>query len=194
MNKIEETALQNQLDAAQVIKESGIIAAWESIGAKVNPVGSLAMGLLMKHLDIDFHIYTTVLDIKESFKAIGKICSSSSVTRMEFRNLADTSEACFEWHIWYMYKGKQWQIDMIQILEGSEFDGYFEHVAQRINAVMTPEMRKTILELKFQTPDDAHIMGIEYYQAVIADGVRTYPEFTAWRKTHPVNGIIRWCP
>jgi hypothetical protein len=59
---------------------------------------------------------------------------------------------------------------------------------------MTPEMRKTILELKFQTPDDTHIMGTEYYQAVIADGVRTYPEFTAWRKTHPVNGVIRWCP
>ena len=56
------------------------------------------------------------------------------------------------------------------------------------------ETHGTILELKYLTPDDEHIMGIEYYQAVIADGVRTYSEFMEWRKTHPANGIVNWCP
>ena len=49
-------------------------------------------------------------------------------------------------------------------------------------------------ELKYLTPDDEHIMGIEYYQAVIADGVRTRTEFNVWRQAHPADGIVIWCP
>jgi hypothetical protein len=93
-----------------------------------------------------------------------------------------------------MYEMQEWQIDMIQILKGSQYDGVFEHVAARINAVLTPEMRRTILELKYLTPETDHIMGIEYYQAVIDGGVNNYSGFAEWRKNHPANGIISWCP
>jgi hypothetical protein len=194
INNIEIIAQNNLEKAELVIKNSGVRQAWESIGAVVNQVGSMAMGLLMKHRDIDFHIYTDKLDIVESFKAVQKICANPAVTRMEYRNLADTEEACLEFHIWFMLDNEEWQIDMIQILKGSQFDGYFENVAERIKAVLTPETRRTILELKYLTPDDEHIMGIEYYQAVIADGVKTYSDFIRWRKAHPVTGIIFWCP
>ena len=193
-NNIEVIAQNNLEKAALVIEKSGVLEAWGSIGATVNQVGSMAMGLLMKHRDIDFHIYTDKLDIAESFKAVQKICANPAVTRMEYRNLADTEEACLEFHVWFMLDNEEWQIDMIQILKGSQFDGYFENVAERIKAVLTPEIRHTILELKYLTPDNEHIMGIEYYQAVIADNVKTYPEFVQWRKTHPANGIINWCP
>jgi len=37
-------------------------------------------------------------------------------------------------------------------------------------------------------------MGIEYYQAVLRDGVGTYAEFEAWRAAHPVTGILEWMP
>ena len=193
-DNIELIANNNLQKAMLIIEKSGVRQTWEAIGATVNQVGSMAMGLLMKHRDIDFHIYTDKLDIAESFEVMKKICANPAVTHMEYRNLADTEEACLEFHIWFMLDDEEWQIDMIQILKGSPFDGYFEHVAQRIKAVLTPETRHTILELKYQTPDNEHIMGIEYYQAVIADGVRTYPEFMEWRKTHPANGIISWCP
>ena len=193
-DNIERIAQLNFEKALRVIDKSGVRQAWEAIGATVNQVGSMAMGLLMKHRDIDFHIYTEKLDIAESFDVIQKICADPAVTRMEYRNLADTEEACLEFHIWFMLDDEEWQIDMIQILKGSQFDGYFEHVAERIKAVLTPETRRTILELKYLTPDSEHIMGIEYYQAVIADGIRTYPEFIEWRKAHPANGIIAWCP
>ena len=194
INDIEITAKNNLEKALQVIAKSGVRQAWESIGATVNQVGSMAMGLLMKHRDIDFHIYTDQLDIAESFKAVQKICADPAVTRMEYRNLADTDEACLEFHVWFMLDDEEWQIDMIQILKGSQFDGFFERIAERINAVLTPETRRTILELKYLTPDDEHIMGIEYYQAVIADGIRNYPDFINWRKNHPVHGIVTWCP
>ena len=194
INNIEIIAQNNLEKAELVIKNSGVRQAWESIGAAVNQVGSMAMGLLMKHRDIDFHIYTDKLDIFESFKAIQKICANPAVTRMEYRNLADTEEACLEFHVWFMLDNEEWQIDMIQILKGSQFDGFFENIAERIKAVLTPETRRTILELKYLTPDDEHIMGIEYYQAVIADNVKTYSEFIQWRKAHPVTGIVSWCP
>ena len=194
INNIEIIAQNNLEKAERVIKNSGVRQAWEAIGAAVNQVGSMAMGLLMKHRDIDFHIYNDKLDIAESFKAIQKICANPAVTRMEYRNLADTEEACLEFHVWFMLDNEEWQIDMIQILKGSQFDGYFENVAERIKAVLTPETRRTILELKYLTPDDEHIMGIEYYQAVIADDVKTYPDFIQWRKAHPVTGIVSWSP
>lgn len=187
-------AKKNFEKAIQVIEKSGIRHAWESIGATVNQVGSMAMGLLMKHRDIDFHIYTEKLDIAESFNVIQKICANPAVTRMEYRNLADTREACLEFHVWFILDDEEWQIDMIQMLKGSKFDGYFERVAQRIREVLTPETRLAILELKYLTPDEEHIMGIEYYQAVIADGIRTYRAFIQWRKDHPANGIVSWCP
>ena len=191
---IEIIAQNNFEKALQVIEKSCVRQAWESIGATVNQVGSMAMGLLMKHRDIDFHIYTDKLDIAESFKVIQKICANPAVRSMEYRNLADTEEACLEFHVRFILDDEEWQIDMIQILKGSQFDGYFEHVAQRIKEVLTPETRRTILELKYLTPDDEHIMGIEYYQAVISDGIRSYQEFIQWRKNHPVNGIVNWCP
>ena len=191
---IEIIAQNNLKKALQVIEKSCVRQAWESIGATVNQVGSMAMGLLMKHRDIDFHIYTDKLDIAESFKVIQKICANPAVRSMEYRNLADTEEACLEFHVRFILDDEEWQIDMIQILKGSQFDGYFEHVAQRIKEVLTPETRRTILELKSLTPDNEHIMGIEYYQAVISDGIRSYQEFIQWRKNHPVNGIVNWCP
>ncbi len=180
--------------AQEVIRLSGVREAWKEIGAKVSQVGSLAMGLLMKHRDIDFHIYTDTLDVAESFKAISRICANPNATRLEYRNLAATEEACLEWHFWYSLDGEEWQIDMIQILKGSRFDGHFEHVADRIKAALTPEKRCAILELKALTPADEHIMGIEYYQSVIADGIRTYGQFSDWRKKHPADGINLWCP
>jgi hypothetical protein len=153
MNDIELIAQNNLEKALQVIEKSNVRQAWESIGATVNQVGSMAMGLLMKHRDIDFHIYTEELNAAESFNVIQKLCANPAVTRMEYRNLADTAEACLEFHIWFMLENEEWQFDMIQILKGSQFNGYFENVAARIKAVLTPETRRTILELKYVTPD-----------------------------------------
>lgn len=186
---------ENQRKAWNVISEIGIIPAWESIGAEVRLVGSLKTGLLMKHLDIDFHIYTKTLNISESFRVAEKLAENPAILRMEYRNDINTDEHCIEWHAWYTDSESHiWQIDMIQILKGSYYDGYFEHIAQRVMEVLTPETRLAILKLKMATPMDVSIMGIEYYQAVLQDGIRSWDEFQIWRKEHPVTGIIEWCP
>lgn len=190
-----ELAKRNQQKAWEIIEDTRIVRIWEGIGAKVNLVGSLRTGLLMKHRDIDFHIYTSPLDLSASFRAMAELAENTSVKKIEYTNLLHTAEACIEWHAWYQdMEGELWQMDMIHIQEGSRYDGYFERVAERISAVLTDEMRLAILKLRYETPDTEKIMGVEYYQAVIQDGVRSYPEFEEWRRLHPAVGVVEWVP
>lgn len=190
-----ELAKRNQQKAWEIIEDTRIVRIWEGMGAKVNLVGSLRTGLLMKHRDIDFHIYTSPLDLSASFRAMAELAENTSIKKIEYTNLLHTAEACIEWHAWYQdMEGELWQMDMIHIQEGSRYDGYFERVAERISAVLTDEMRLAILKLKYETPDTEKIMGVEYYQAVIQDGVRSYPEFEEWRRLHPAVGVVEWVP
>ena len=190
-----ELAKRNQQKAWEIIEDTRIVRIWEGIGAKVNLVGSLRTGLLVKHRDIDFHIYTSPLDLSASFRAMAELAENTSVKKIEYTNLLHTAEACIEWHAWYQdMEGELWQMDMIHIQEGSRYDGYFERVAERISAVLTDEMRLAILKLKYETPDTEKIMGVEYYQAVIQDGVRSYPEFEEWRILHPSVVVVEWMP
>ena len=192
---VRKTALENRQRAMRIIEATRIKEIWEQAGATINLVGSLRMGLLVKHRDIDFHIYSSPLSVEESFAAVSQLAQHPAIKRVEYANLLDTEEQCIEWHAWYCEKDEEpWQIDMIHILKGSKFDGYFERMADRITEVLTPEQRDTILTLKYDTPDDLKIMGIEYYRAVIEGGVKNFGQFDKWRKQHPVNGITEWIP
>ena len=176
MENLLNISAQNMEQARQIIRDTRIIPIWESVGAEINLVGSLKMGLI-------------------SFAAIAKLADHPAIKQIEYINSINTDEHCIEWHASYLAPDNtSWQIDMIHILKGSRYDGYFERVAERIAAVLTPETRNTILQLKYETPDTEKIMGIEYYQAVIQDGIRTYADFIKWRENHPTNRIIEWIP
>ncbi len=195
MERFLELAETNLRKAHEIIERVDIHGIWQSIGAEVRPIGSVAMGLMMKHRDIDFHVYSESLTAEESFRAMSRLSENPAIERIECRNLLATAEACIEWHAWYRdTDGEVWQIDMIHILKGSRYDGYFERMAERISAVMTESQRRTILRLKYETPDNEKIMGIEYYQAVIRDNVASYAEFAEWRKRNPAVGIVEWMP
>ncbi|MBK5719674.1 phosphoglycerate mutase family protein, partial [Dysgonomonas sp. Marseille-P4677] len=117
MSNFLDIAAINQEKAKVIIKDLDIVANWESIGAKINMVGSCKMGLLMKHRDIDFHIYSDTLNIGDSFSVISKLSLNSKIKRIEYTNLIETDEACLEWHAWYQSSDNElWQIDMIHIL------------------------------------------------------------------------------
>ena len=195
MNDILEIAAANQQRAREVIRDTDLEAIWRSVGAEANLVGSLRTGLLMTHRDIDLHIYSPVLSPEGSFAAMARIARNPRIRRIEYANLLDAEDRCIEWHAQYAdTEGDLWQIDMIHMPKGSAYDGYFERVADRIAAVLTDRTRETILRLKYETPEAEKIMGIEYYQAVLRDGVGTYAEFEAWRAAHPVTGILEWMP
>ncbi len=185
----------NQQKARQVIAETGIVDIWKSVGADAQLVGSLRTGLLLDNLDIDFHIYSENFVLADSFAAIAKLAENQRIRRVEYANLLNTEEQCLEWHVWYEDAEQSlWQIDMIHILKNSQFAGYFENVADRIAAVLTPETREAILKIKSCRSPEVKIMSIEIYQAVIRDDVRNHEEFLQWQQEHPNPGIIDWMP
>ena len=192
---VEALSERNSDRAWRIVRAGGFFGAWASIGAEAHVVGSLRMGLLMKHRDIDLHVYSSLLSVSDSFGAVALLARNPAVRQITYRNLVDTEEACIEWHLTYVDDlGEEWSIDMIHILRGSRYDGYFEQVAERIRARLTPELRHTILSLKYATPESVHIAGIEYYRAVIEGEVLSYAEFLEWRRKNPLTGVVEWLP
>ena len=166
-----ELAEQNQQNAWKLLDETGIIPAWERIGATVHLVGSLKSGLLMKSRDIDLHIYTGKLDITQ------------------------TEEECIEWHV--LYEDQElhtWKFDLIHIRKGSKYDGVVENVTAAIAKLLTPGLRETILRIKYEVPDGVMIPGIEIYHAVFTGDVRSYEELERWRQEHPLTNSLDWLP
>lgn len=69
-----ELADRNRREALSILETLQIEAIWRSVGATPHLVGSLRSGLLMKHLDIDLHIYSPApLHIGDSFAALSRI-------------------------------------------------------------------------------------------------------------------------
>ena len=195
MEEYLQLACINQESARRIVTDLQIEKLWGEIGAEINLVGSLKSGLLCKHRDIDFHVYTEKVTIAESFSVILKICKNPQVKKFWFKNLLNTGEDCLEWHLTYLDdNGKDWQIDIIHMPKGSRYDGYFENFANRLCEIMTEEERLAILRLKYETPDCEKIAGVEYYRAVIEGGIRTFEDFSSWREENRLEGILDWMP
>ena len=193
MKDIIELANHNKKLAFKIIKELDIENIFKNINFKINLIGSLKMDLLMKNRDIDFHVYSPKLSIIESFSAVSKISNNKRIKNVTYKNLIDTDEHCIEWHLYYNdNENNIWQIDIIHILEGSYYDGYFEKVNDQIISMLTEEKRNIILKLKYETPDNIKIMGIEYYKAVLKYNIKTFDEFMIWRKKECLNDIIEF--
>ena len=190
-----ELAEQNQRTAWKILEDTRIIPSWESIGATVNIVGSLKTGLMMKSRDIDLHIYTEEVSIPASFSVIRELAERLSLREIQYGNLIDTEEECIEWHALYEDKGTDiWKFDMIHIRKGSKYDGTVERTTDAITKKLTPEIRKTILQIKYDVPDGVMIPGIEIYHAVFSGNVKTYEELEQWRKTNPLTDSLGWLP
>lgn len=180
-----------QQQAYKVIEDTAVIDAWKSVGAQINLVGSVKMGLLIKKRDIDFHIYTNPFSLKDSFAAIARLAENKRIKDICYTNLLETDEKCIEWHAWYIDgQSNQWQIDMIHILTQSQYAGKFEAVADQIMSMLTDETRKTILEIKNSIPEGERIKGIEIYKAVLKYGIRDYNGMIKWREANPNPGIV----
>ncbi|MDE6484401.1 MAG: phosphoglycerate mutase family protein [Duncaniella sp.] len=193
--EINDRALACQQEARRVLAESGIAEVWEKAGCRVNLVGSLRMGLLAAHRDIDLHVYSSGITEQSSFAIAAAMSAIEGVIEITSINGLHTSEHCMAWHVKYKASsGETWQFDIIHIETGTEYDGYFERMADRIVQVMTPSQRDTILRLKFATPPGETIHGVEYYEAIIADGVTTLADLRRWVTAHRAKPPYYWMP
>lgn len=195
MEKYELLAEKNQQRAKEIIDELNLIEFWESNGCRVNVIGSLAMGLLVKHLDIDLHVYSSGLTEEKSFQIVSVLAKNPRIKEIRCINGLYTDEHCIAWHLQYEdVDARIWQIDIIHIESGTPYDGFFEKMAERIRDVLTDEQRRTILRLKFETPDEEVIHGVEYYQAVIEDNVSELTALRNWIKLNRKEGGSYWMP
>ncbi|WP_288206970.1 phosphoglycerate mutase family protein [uncultured Parabacteroides sp.] len=190
-----ELSKHNQQLAWDILENTHIVSVWESIGAKVNIVGSLKTGLLMKNKDIDMHIYTDELVIADSFAVMGKLAEKLALEEIQYKNLIDTEEECIEWHALYKDKKKNlWKFDMIHLRKGSKYDGVVEKVTDAIIRHLTSDIRRTILQIKYDMPDNVNIPGIEIYHAVFTGGVKNYRELIQYRVDNPLVNSLEWTP
>lgn len=190
-----ELAERNQQRAYKLLDYTGIISTWESIGAIVNIVGSLKSGLMMKKLDIDLHIYSKDVSVIESFSVMSELAERLSLKEIQYGNLINTDEECIEWHALYEDKdGEVWKFDMIHIRKGSKYDGTVERATDAIIKKLTPEIRKSILKIKYDVPNGVFIPGIEIYHAVFSGNVKSYEELQLWRKNNPLTDSLNWLP
>ncbi len=181
--------------AWKMVQELRIREIWESVGATVNLVGSLRMGLIAANRDVDFHIYTSPFRLSESFRAMGLLAEHPKVHTIHYVNLLEEEDRCISWQaLCHDEIGEAWQIDMIHILEDSVYAGYFESVADRLLRRLTPETREAILRLKWDLFPKGQVRGIEVYRAVLDGGIRDKKSFLKWRETHPLEGICHWMP
>ena len=187
--------------ARRLLERCGVVAIWEELGATVNLVGSLRMGLTTPNRrDVDSHIYSDRVDVADSFRAVGALASRPGVRRVEFANFLATEERCVQWRVWLVDPSEpeetalEWALDLIHIERNSKYDGYFEDVADRIAAALTPETKRAILTIKEAAPDAEKIAGIEIYRAVLEGGVRDWAAFADWRRTRPLDGVLEWRP
>ena len=184
-----------QKSAWEIITETRVVETWQSIGATINLVGSLKTGLMMNHRDIDFHIYTDPFNLADSFTAMARLAENPRFRSSKYINYMDQVDRCVEWHAKYLdSQGDTWQIDMIHFLPDSAYVGYFERVAERISALLTPETRAAILQIKDAVPEGRKVMGIQVYRAVIEAGIRRPEDFWPWLEQHSADGIVNWMP
>ena len=195
MSQILEIAAAAQQRAWDVVNQLNVLETWSSIGATIHLVGSLKTGLLIQHRDIDFHIYTAPFSLSDSFLAMARLAEDPGIMSIRYKNLLQAVDRCIEWHAIYKDgSGDAWQIDMIHMRSDSPYAGFFERVAERISAVLTPETREAILTIKYAIPVEKKVRGIEVYRAVIEAGVRDERSFWEWRAGHSEKGIVTWMP
>ena len=193
--ELRELAETNARRAKEVLRQSGIAEIWRNCGCRVNLIGSLKMGLLMTHRDIDLHVYSKDITESSSFAIASKMAADPRVSEIKCINGLHTDEHCIAWHAAYKADdGEIWQFDIIHIEEGSTYDGFFENMAERILETMTSEQRDTILRLKYVTPAGYDYHGVEYYEAVIADGVSTLDQLHDWISSHRQKPPYYWMP
>lgn len=195
MKKYIALAQKNQQRAFEILSESKIIDIMEKNGCRVNLIGSLSMNLLVKHLDIDLHVYSSDITEESSFAIISQIAKDKRIKEIKCINGLHTDEQCIAWHILYEdIDTRIWQIDIIHIENGTKYDGYFEKMAERINDRLSNEQRDTIMRLKYETPEAEEIHGVEYYQAVMEGNVTTLYELRTWITDNRKPGGSYWMP
>lgn len=196
MENLENIAESNLQKAFEIIRELKIEKIYEELNSTCNLVGYVKTGLLMSHLDIDFHVYSDEFSVEKSFNAIAKISQNPKIKEVFYKNLLEEDDMCLEWHLLYEEVPERiWTIDIMHIKNESLYAGVIERVTEKISSVLTEKMKQTILKIKWESERHKEkIFGIDIYQAVIEENIDTFQDFQIWKQNKKDVGISLWEP
>ncbi|MEV4239134.1 MULTISPECIES: hypothetical protein [unclassified Nocardia] len=189
-----EQSRQRTQQAHEILARLRLLEHWRAFGTPVL-VGALAYELAMAP-DIDIEIYCDEPRIEDGFAVLRECALHPDVRNARFGNhLTDADEGLY-WRLGYHADdGTEWKIDMWSLRR--------DHPGPRsadlidpIRAALTPEARRTILELKalIQAGSIPQRPSIDIYRAVIDGGIRSSTELSPWLEAHHRDGLVFWKP
>jgi hypothetical protein len=179
MAEYEINASKNLEKANKIISRLEIVELCYKYDCEANLIGSVATGLLMSNLDIDFHIYPKSFSINKIYTLIGKMAEKEEIIRTSCYNFVNSNDKSLDWHVHYMDEyNEDCKIDMIFIKHDSVYIGKAEKIVEKIKQNMTEIQKKNILKLKWEgNKEQIEYKGMEIYKAVIEYGIETIEEF-----------------
>jgi hypothetical protein len=180
--------------ALEIVDALGLMRSWSRFGRPVL-VGAVAYDLALDP-DIDLEVYCPTLRPEDGFAVLATASRHPGVRETLFQNHMHGPDKALYWQIRFQdTDDTPWKIDM-----WSAPDDYAlprgEHLVTPLARALTPQLRRTILELKAwraATPDAA-CLSIDLYRAVVADGVRDPAGLRDWLQHHETGVLTDWKP
>ncbi|MFB8280054.1 hypothetical protein [Nocardia colli] len=189
-----EQCRQRIQQAHEILTRLSLFERWQAFGTPVL-VGAVAYELAMAP-DIDIEIYCDTPDIRDGFTVLRDCAVDENVRKARFGNHLDDEDQGLYWRLDYRAPdGTDWKIDMWALRRDHPGPCAAQLVAP-LRAALTPERRRTILELKslIQTGAIPHCPSIDIYRAVLDGGVRSSADLPQWLAAHPRDHLTFWKP
>lgn len=180
--------------AGEILDALGLMRSWSRFGRPVL-VGAVAHGLALDP-DIDLEVYCPRLLVEDGFAVLAEAARHPGVRETLFQNHMLGPDKALYWQIRFLdTAGTPWKIDMWSAPETYALPRG-EHLVAPLGRALTPQLRRTILELKAwraATPE-MRFLSIDLYRAVITDGVRDPAGMRDWLERHETGLLSDWKP
>lgn len=189
-----EQSRQRTQQAHEILNRLELFDRWQAFGTPIL-VGAVAYELTMAP-DIDIEIYCDAPRIENGFTVLRDCAVLDNVRKARFGNYLDDPDEGLYWRLDYRAAdGTDWKIDMWMLRRDHPGPCAAQLIAP-LRAALTPEIRRTILELKslVRTGAIARQPSIDIYRAVIDGGLRSGADLARWLETHPRDPLTFWKP
>ncbi|MEU7141916.1 hypothetical protein ABZ942_20860 [Nocardia sp. NPDC046473] len=189
-----EQSRQRIRQAHEILTRLRLFERWQAFGTPIL-VGAMACELAMAP-DIDIEIYCDAPCIEDGFTVLRDCAVLDNVRKARFGNHLNDPDEGLYWRLDYRATdGTDWKIDMWMLRRDHPGPCAAQLVAP-LRAALTPEIRRTILELKslMQTGTIPRCPSIDIYRAVIDGGLHSDADLAKWLAVHPRDQLTFWKP
>ncbi|WP_159080356.1 hypothetical protein [Nocardia suismassiliense] len=189
-----EQSRERVRQAHEILGRLRLFERWQEFGSPVL-VGAVACELALAP-DIDVEIYCDTPRIEDGFTVLRDCAMLDEVRKARFGNHLDDADEGLYWRLDYRAAdGTDWKIDMWALARDHP-GPCAAQLVRPLRDALTPETRRTILELKslMQRGAIPRCPSIDIYRAVIDGGLRSGSDLSEWVAAHPRNDLTFWQP